>query len=121
MFWIATATYLSFYPLMLVLPLIFIFTNSAESRGKNIKVCIMVLLIFKFHLILFYSLFIIFFSGRNYWLCWIIYWMVKWITNIVIFSNWFLGLFRCYIWRHVRIFLDNFFIFIKYLLIQKKF
>ncbi|GBB85482.1 hypothetical protein RclHR1_00120036 [Rhizophagus clarus] len=37
MFWITMATYLSFYPFMLILPLILFFTNNAESRGKNIK------------------------------------------------------------------------------------
>ncbi|CAG8459563.1 11735_t:CDS:10 [Diversispora eburnea] len=37
MFWIAMATYLSFYPLMLVIPTTFMFTNSAKFRGKNLK------------------------------------------------------------------------------------
>ncbi|CAB4411706.1 unnamed protein product [Rhizophagus irregularis] len=37
MFWIAMATYLSFYPFMLFLPLILIFTNNVESSGKIIK------------------------------------------------------------------------------------
>ncbi|RIA78873.1 GPI transamidase subunit PIG-U [Glomus cerebriforme] len=37
MFWIAMASYLSFYPFMLVLPTILMLINDAESKGKNIK------------------------------------------------------------------------------------
>lgn len=38
MFWIAMATYLSFYPLMLAIPTTFMFINNAKLKGKNLKV-----------------------------------------------------------------------------------
>ncbi|CAG8581623.1 15958_t:CDS:2 [Funneliformis mosseae] len=38
MFWIAMATYLSFYPFMLISPLILILINHAKLREKNIKI-----------------------------------------------------------------------------------
>lgn len=37
MFWIAMATYLSFYPLMLVIPSILMLTNNTNLKGKKIE------------------------------------------------------------------------------------
>ncbi len=83
------ATYLSLYPSMLILPIILIFTNNAELRGKNVIVRTMVHSLNYFIYLFIYLLLIIFILQTESFSCVGLY--AGWLSGLLLLSQFLVG------------------------------